>query len=244
MRSPPDSGSSKSSSRSRSRSGIARSVVASAKWPERRVADRDQRVDELVAVELDRPPAELLVEVAQDLLAQVGSVGIGVLEHRVDEGAERGADRKLGHRRGQRARPAWRGGSAGRVQLLVVLAPHLGLTRDTGQRGRLGGVAERGVRRAAPGDVDLAAEDADVERRRRLRRWVVTDRGVDRRLGRWPAAIAPPGEQVDDVVVGRDRRGVGDDAGLRGPASAAGAAARRRRSWWAPTSTRPGTSRG
>ena len=77
-------------------------------------------------------------------------------------------------------------------------------------------MAERGVRRPSPGDVDLAAEHANVERRHRPDRRVVADRSVNRRLGGGAASIAPAGEQLDDVIVGRDRRGLGNDAVLRG----------------------------
>ena len=44
---------------------------------------------------------QLLLESREQLRAQVGGLGIGVLKDRVDEGTESGTDREVGHRRGQ-----------------------------------------------------------------------------------------------------------------------------------------------
>ena len=68
---------------------------------QRRVAHRDQRVGELLAVELDRPPAPLLVDVAEQLGAEVGGRRVGVLEHGVHERPEGRTHREVRHRGGQ-----------------------------------------------------------------------------------------------------------------------------------------------
>jgi phenylalanyl-tRNA synthetase beta chain len=55
-------------------------------------------VGELLAVERDRPPVQLFVDVRQQLLAEVGRGGISVLEDGMDQGAEGRPDGQPAHR--------------------------------------------------------------------------------------------------------------------------------------------------
>jgi hypothetical protein len=65
---------------------------------ERRELGGQQRLGQLVGRDADRPPLQLLADVADQLAAQVGRLGVGLLEHGVHQAAERGAARQIGHR--------------------------------------------------------------------------------------------------------------------------------------------------
>ena len=179
--------------------------------PERRVAHGDEGVGEHVGVHLDRPPGAVLLDLREQLGAQVGRRGIGVLEDLVHQRAERGPHGQVGHRRGDRRQGQVGHGSRGlvreRLQLGVVevgrvvgLGQHpVGRARVRGARG-----GQRGVRRTAPVGVDAAVEGAH-----RQRREVALDRGgVDGagagELGLRATRGLPPAEDVDHLVVTHD----------------------------------------
>ncbi len=153
VRSPPARGSSKSSSPRRSRSGIWRRVVRGQR-PERAVADRDQRVGELVPVEVDRPAHQLVVDVAEQLRREVGRPGSACSSTactREPKVAPTGRS-AMGDTVGAEARG--RPGDGGRSERLVVLwRPAPARSRPLPPARHLDG-GQRGVRRAPPRGVD------------------------------------------------------------------------------------------
>ena len=127
---------------------------------------------ELVGIDVDRPPAQLLPDPRPQLDLEVGGVGVRVLEHGVHQRTERGACRELGHRGdgGRMRRLGIRGGVGQVGHVGQVGEVEEGLVGLVGQHRHRGLAADRGrllldpdqpgVGGTTPGGVDLAPEGA------------------------------------------------------------------------------------
>ena len=208
--SPPASGNSKSSSRSRSRSGTRPSVCPGTSGPSGVSCSGTSAAASWSAVDVGRPPAQLL----GDPVAQLGAAG------RAPPGRRAPARRAPGSRTRRRragppsARPgrvlAPRGGCGRRRRprhrLLVLEAGGLGLAGD---RDRLLHPDQARVGGAPPVGVDPPAELPDRERRAGRRRG--RGRGVrdDRHLDHRAAELLDPPQHVRGVRVVAHRLPVG-----------------------------------